>query len=179
MENQLRTDLTDATKRGTTNSTWYDTASIEHVRRTRSTHTLQKPGETNERDVVVKDFKGRQIIELPKPDILDALEESQSNPNSVTQATLQREVRVQAKGSGARGRIRKDPKMSLADRNRKRDAQMQEDGLRPKVVSGRVSEEAHTALYGQKESAGEIMEIVGLALLNGLSFDAMRERLRA
>jgi hypothetical protein len=72
--------------------------------------------------------------------------------------------------------------LSVEERNRKRDRMLQEDGLsRPAVVGARVSREVHE-LFGDRgaragASAGEVLEFVGRALLNGMTVAQLRDRL--
>ncbi len=108
-------------------------------------------------------------------------DESESHPSAekplTGDALLKPDYTIVRTGGGGSSGPRKDRQMSAADRNRRRDAERAEDGLRPMMASGRVSIEAHEGLYntrdatGQKVAPGNLFEVVGLAIARGMTYD--------
>lgn len=49
--------------------------------------------------------------------------------------------------------------------------------IRPMMASGRVSREAHDALYASEHSIGEILEAIGKLLVGGMTVDQIKNKL--
>lgn len=84
---------------------------------------------------------------------------------------------IQRTGGNGTGRAKKKKPGSDGSKHGWGNGTLLDDGLRPMMASGRVSIEAHTALYtmvdktGHKIAPGNLMEIVGLAIASGRTYD--------
>ena len=83
-----------------------------------------------------------------------------------------------ARGGGSKsGRIRRDRPTTVDERNRRREAELKEDGLRPAMVGARVSYEVRDALTnltdqtGDRVTIGRLLETVGTAILQGRTYE--------